>query len=39
MVLGCDTVVECEGRILGKPADRADARQMLLTPAAGCSGC
>ncbi|MGO8691686.1 MAG: Maf family protein [Thermoguttaceae bacterium] len=29
-ILGCDTVVECEGRILGKPADRADARQMLL---------
>ncbi len=28
-ILGCDTVVECEGRILGKPADREDARQML----------
>lgn len=29
VVLGCDTVVECEGEILGKPADRADARRML----------
>jgi septum formation protein len=28
-ILGCDTVVECEGRILGKPADREEARQML----------
>ena len=31
LVLGCDTVAECEGRILGKPADREDARQMLRT--------
>ncbi|MGA2064714.1 MAG: nucleoside triphosphate pyrophosphatase [Thermoguttaceae bacterium] len=29
LVLGCDTVVECGGRILGKPAGRQDARQML----------
>lgn len=29
LVLGCDTVAECEGRVLGKPADRADARAML----------
>jgi septum formation protein len=29
LVLGCDTVAECQGRILGKPADRADARRML----------
>jgi septum formation protein len=29
LVLGCDTVVECNGRILGKPADEADARAML----------
>jgi len=29
LVVGCDTVVECDGRILGKPADVADARAML----------
>ncbi len=29
LVLGCDTVAECQGRTLGKPADRADARRML----------
>jgi len=29
IVLGCDTVVECNGEILGKPTDRADARRML----------
>ncbi len=29
LVLGCDTVAECEGAVLGKPADRADARAML----------
>lgn len=29
LVLGCDTVVECNGQILGKPADGADARAML----------
>ncbi len=29
LIIGCDTVVECCGRILGKPQDRADARQML----------
>jgi septum formation protein len=29
LILGCDTVVECRGRILGKPADREHARQML----------
>ncbi len=28
-VLGCDTVAECQGRILGKPADRREARGML----------
>jgi septum formation protein len=31
LVLGCDTVVECDGRILGKPDDEADARKMLET--------
>jgi septum formation protein len=29
IILGCDTVVECDGRILGKPADEDDARRML----------
>ena len=29
LVLGCDTVAECDGAILGKPADREHARQML----------
>ncbi len=29
LVLGCDTVVECCGDVLGKPRDRAHARQML----------
>ena len=28
-VLGADTVVACEGEILGKPRDLADARRML----------
>ena len=29
LVVGCDTVVECRGEILGKPQDRDHARQML----------
>ncbi len=29
LVLACDTVAECAGQILGKPADEAHARQML----------
>ena len=29
IVIGCDTIVECHGRILGKPEDRDDARRML----------
>ena len=29
VVIGCDTIVACEGRILGKPRDRDDAREML----------
>jgi septum formation protein len=29
LVLGCDTVAECGGRVLGKPADEDDARAML----------
>jgi len=31
LVLGCDTVAECDGRILGKPADRPHAQRMLQT--------
>lgn len=29
LVIGCDTVAECCGMILGKPIDRAHAAQML----------
>ena len=29
IVIGCDTVVECNGQILGKPLDELHARQML----------
>ncbi len=29
VVIGCDTLVECRGRVLGKPTDRQDASQML----------
>ena len=29
IVIGCDTVVVCQGEILGKPADRDDAGRML----------
>jgi septum formation protein len=31
LVLGCDTIVECDGQILGKPADEDHARAMLQT--------
>jgi septum formation protein len=31
LILGCDTVAECQGRILGKPADKEHARAMLAT--------
>ena len=31
LVIGCDTLVCLDHRILGKPSDRRDARQMLLT--------
>jgi septum formation protein len=31
IVIGCDTIVECRGAILGKPADQSDARRMLTT--------
>ena len=29
LVLGCDTMVECGGEVLGKPAGEDDARRML----------
>ena len=29
VILGCDTLVECLGRILGKPSDRQHASRML----------
>ena len=29
LVLSADTIVECEGRVLGKPVDRNDAENML----------
>lgn len=29
LVIGCDTVVDVDGVVLGKPADAADARRML----------
>ncbi len=29
LVIGCDTVAECQGQILGKPANRDHAEQML----------
>ncbi len=29
LIVACDTVVQCDGRILGKPRDADDARQML----------
>ena len=31
LILGCDTVAECNGQILGKPADPEHARAMLST--------
>jgi septum formation protein len=31
VVVACDTVAECQGTILGKPADRDHARQILKT--------
>jgi len=30
IVLGCDTVVECGGQVLGKPLDEDDARRILM---------
>src|SRR2546423_848379 len=29
LIVACDTVAQCSGEILGKPADEADARRML----------
>lgn len=31
IIIGCDTVVECDGQVLGKPVDVDDARRMLET--------
>lgn len=31
IVLGADTVIESEGRVLGKPSDTAEAEKMLLS--------
>ena len=31
LVLGCDTIAECDGQILGKPDNESHARQMLRT--------
>ena len=28
-VIGCDTVVDCGGKVFGKPRDKEDARRML----------
>ncbi len=30
IVIGADTIVLCDGKILGKPVDREDAKRMLL---------
>jgi septum formation protein len=29
VVIGCDTVAECQGEVLGKPQDESQARRML----------
>jgi len=29
LIIGCDTVAECDGQVLGKPPDMATARRML----------
>ena len=29
IVIGCDTVADCDGQVLGKPVDRAHAERML----------
>lgn len=34
LVVGADTVIDLDGRILGKPADRAEAESMLVALAA-----
>jgi septum formation protein len=31
LILGCDTVAECDGEVLGKPSDDTQARRMLET--------
>ena len=39
LILGCDTVAECDGQILGKPDDVDAARQMLRSSAGGSIAC
>lgn len=29
LIIGCDTIVCCDGEILGKPKDRTDAKRMI----------
>lgn len=29
VILGCDTIVDCDGQVFGKPRDEADAARML----------
>ena len=31
IIIGCDTVADCNGQVLGKPKDRNDAGRMLCT--------
>ena len=31
LVIGCDTIVVCDGRVYGKPADKNEAEHMLKT--------
>lgn len=35
LVIGCDTVVECDGKVFGKPHSKEEARKML-TALSGC---
>ena len=39
IVCGFDTVVECEGKVFGKPKDEADAVRMLHAPLRAGASC